>query len=677
MTTTIALLGQPNAGKSTLYNALTGAHQHTGNWPGKTVEQKSGSFQHNGKHYTVIDLPGSYSLAAHSEEEKVTRDVIASDAADLVCLIVDASQLSRSLYMLADYAGIKTPTLLLLNMMDVAEAEGLRVDCATLTERLGIPVLPFVATDRKGYGAFYVLLEKPEKNNWQLRDEKLATFFREEFGPSYDALTALLPSTGIGRCSRGWLACKLIEGDPLAAQTVRKSVDPEIWTAIQNACEATDGGNQRTGSIKFRWIDQLLDNCVHMADAAEPRGLNRFDRLATSPIWGKPLALGAILCGLFLSLIAGAPLMMIGGLLPSLVSVPLTALLEVLQAPPVIVSLLCDGVLSAVSFAFLMCGFVFGTSLVFGLAEDVGYMARIAYVFDHTMQRLGLHGKAIMPFLVSFGCNIGGATGTRVLDTWGQRALTIALSWVVPCSSTWAVVGLIASLFFGFGAIFVILSLFLVAFLHLLLTAKVFARDLLADSDRSGLIMELPPHHRPHWRALFRTVFSRMGEVLTRALKIITCASLFFWALSYTNDGVIENSLIYSIGTAIEPVTMWFGLRWQLFMAWLSSCLGKESCLGVLASLFQSQGIWTAIAQQKSLTIDTASVASGLLATINKAEALAFIYAFFFNMPCLIAFSSAVNETHSWKWMIRVALYYVAVSLLLAATAYHIGLLIF
>ena len=189
--------------------------------------------------------------------------------------------------------------------------------------------------------------------------------------------------------------------------------------------------------------------------------------------------------------------------------------------------------------------------------------------------------------------------------------------------------------------------------------------------------MELPPYHKPRWGNLFRYVFSRMGEVLKRAIKIITCVSIIFWALSYTPDGVIENSIIYKIGTAIEPVTMWFGLRWQTFMAWLASGFGKESCLGVLSALFNSEGIWNAIANQKSLVVDTAAVGSGLLATITKPEALAFIYAFFFNMPCMIAFSSAVNETHSWKWMIKIALYYIAVSLILATIVYHIGLLIF
>ena len=673
-TCTIALLGQPNAGKSTLFNGLTGSHQHVGNWPGKTVEQKEGYFKRDNISYTVVDLPGSYSLSANSEEEIVTRDYIAGGDADIVCILADASQLERSLFMLADYIGIHLPAILLLNMMDVAVSQGKEIDCPALEQRLGIPVIPFVAANRKEYSTFFSLLKRGDRKNWLLKEESLRSLYRDEFGDSYQELLDLVPSRGIRSFSPDWLAAKLIEQDPVVYKTVRETVSEAELKRMDHVVHSIKDGCLHTADCKFRWIDSLLKN--HIREEAKQPRMGRFDKIATSRTWGKPLAIILILIGLFLSMIVGAPLMLVGGLIPS-IGTPIAGLLTSMGAPHFLISLLCDGIISAVGFAFLMCGFVFGTSFVFGFAEEVGYMARISYVFDNTMQKLGLHGKAIMPFLVSFGCNIGGATGTRVLETWGQKAATIALSWVVPCSSTWAVVGLVSSLFFGFNAVFVVLSLFLVAFIHLIVTAKIFGPRLLKDSDRTGLIMELPPYHKPRWGNLFRFVLERMGEVLKRALKIITGVSIIFWALSYTPDGIIANSIIYKIGTAIEPVTMFFGLRWQTFMAWFSSGFGKESSLGVLSALFSSQGIWTAIANQKSLTVDTLSVGNSLLATITKPEALAFIYAFFFNMPCVIAFSSAVNETHSWKWMLRIAAYYVTVSLLLAGLVYHIALVIF
>ena len=443
---TIALLGQPNAGKSTLFNGLTGARQHVGNWPGKTVEQKEGYFKKDGVSYTVVDLPGSYSLSANSDEEIVTRDYIASGKADVVCILVDASQLERSLFMLADYTGIHVPAILLLNMMDVAKAQGKEVNCTALEKELGIPVLPFVAANRKEYSSLYAVLQRTDRKNWILQDSRLQSLYEKEFGETWRQLSMLLPEQGIGVYSAGWLTAKLIEQDPVAHGIVQQSVAPEQLQEIDALCGSIKDGSLHTGDCKFQWIDSILSGNVS-SKSSRPK-MSRFDKIATSKIWGKPLALIFILVGLFLSLIVGAPLMMVGGMIPSLIGTPLAGLLNTIGTPHFLVSLLCDGVISAIGFAFLMSGFVFGTSLVFGFAEEVGYMARISYVFDNTMQKLGLHGKAIMPFLVSFGCNIGGATGTRVLDTWGQKAATIALSWVVPCSSTWAVIGLVSSLFF-------------------------------------------------------------------------------------------------------------------------------------------------------------------------------------------------------------------------------------
>jgi ferrous iron transport protein B len=329
----------------------------------------------------------------------------------------------------------------------------------------------------------------------------------------------------------------------------------------------------------------------------------------------------------------------------------------------------------------MMASFVFGISLVFGFLEEVGYMARISYVFDHTMSKFGLQGKSAMPFLVSFGCNIGGVSGTRVIDSWGQRVMTIAHSWVVPCGATWAVIGLVSSVFFGSNAVFVIMSLFAVAFLHMFITSKIFSRSLIKESDRNGLIMELPPYHRPKYKNLFRFVLNRLGDVLQRALKVIVLVSVVFWALSYSADGNVANSIIYKIGTFIEPVTMWFGLRWQTFMAFLASAMGKEAALGVLASLVtlgsDATGIWGVIADAKSTTVDTATLGSALFSTISKAEALAFIYAFFFNFPCLMAVGATLHETHSLKWTLRIVAYYMIVALLMSTIAYHVGMFIF
>lgn len=669
---TIALLGQPNSGKSTLFNALTGARQHVGNWPGKTVEKKEGVFTHGGTEYEVVDLPGTYSLVANSDEEVVTRDYIEHGNASLVCILADASQLERSLFMLTDYAGIRVPAVLLLNLMDVAKEQGKTIDCEAISKRLGIPVVPFVAADKAYYKDFYALLENKKKNQWLIQETELKHFLQEKMGFVYEQAVEFLPEGGISVYSTNWILMKLLEKDERVIEMVQHEISPSRMDQLNGICTTVEHGSLVTGDCKYQWIDSLLkENATGNKTIPRRSG---FDRIATSKRWGKPLAILIVLVGLMLSMVVAMPIMGLGTAMKSL-STPLSGLLLKANVAPLLISLMCDGLVTAIAFAVMMSGFVFGISFVFGLMEEVGYMARISYVFDSTMQKLGLQGKAIMPFLVSFGCNIGGGAGTRVLDSWGQRMLTIALSWVVPCGSTWAVVGLMSTLFFGKGAALVVVSLFLVAVLHMIITSKIYGKALLKDSDKSGLLMELPPYHKPKWGSLFKYVWNRMIDVLKRALGLITLVSLVFCLLSFTPSGNIEGSLIYKIGCFIEPVTMFFGLRWQTFMAWASSWMGKEASLGVLSALFRNAGVWTGIAQNSA--VDTAVLGSTLVSTITKPEALAFTYAFFFNMPCLMALSSAAQETHSLKWVMRIALYYIGTSLVLAGIVYHIGLLIF
>jgi ferrous iron transport protein B len=676
--TTIALLGQPNSGKSTLFNGLTGSRQHVGNWPGKTVEKKEGAFNYNGISYAVVDLPGTYSLSANSEEEVVTRDYIASNKADLICILADASQLERSLFMLADYAGINKPVVLLLNMMDVAIQQGKTIDSQAISKKLGIPVIPITASNRKGYDEFYKNIEVSQKSHSILKGKELADIFLEIIGEPFKQLLELLPKDGVAAFSSSWLAAKLLEQDNHAMQLVKSKVDAGCWREIETVLSSVKNGNLLTADCKFEWIEILLKNSVKKPANKQGR-MNRFDRIATSRIWGKPIAVGIIILGLILSMVIAIPIMGVFQNISQIAIVQLSTALVDVGVPKVIISLLCYGVLTAVTFALMMVSFVFGISLVFGFIEEIGYMARISYVFDSTMSKLGLQGKAIMPFLVSFGCNIGGVSGSRVIDSWGQRVTTIALSWVVPCAATWSVVGLVSTVFFGSHAFLVVLSLFVVASLHMAITSRLFGRHLIKESDKTGLIMELPPYHKPQYRNLFRFVFMRMGDVLKRALKTIIFVAVIFWALSYTSDGNVENSVIYKIGTIIEPVTMWFGLRWQTFMAFLAAAMGKEAALGVLAALFNSQGqtagIWDVISKQAA--VSTSGLGNAMLTGISKAEALAFIYAFFFNVPCLMAVATTLQETHSIKWTLRIAGYYIGVALLMSAIAYHVGTLIF
>ncbi|MCR5268672.1 MAG: ferrous iron transport protein B [Lachnospiraceae bacterium] len=667
--TVIALLGQPNSGKSTLFNALTGMRQHVGNWPGKTVEKKEGSFTHNGNGYLVADLPGTYSLSANSDEEIITRDYIASGKAEVVCILADSSQLERSLYMLADYAGITVPCFLVLNMSDVAAEQGKSIDAKSLEEKLGIPVVLFSAPDTKDYDGFYAALERAVKGKTVLNPEALEVRFAEL--ETYDRIKELVPDNVIPGYSKTWLAAKAVEGDAPVIAKIKAALNASDKSAFEAALATVDKGVVETGERKFAWIDDLLSDTAKSKKTKV--SLGKFDRLITHHVWGKLVVVLIIVFGLIASFIPALPFMGIGQLI-GYIPDPLNEALLSAGCPAFIASILCDVLIRSASFVVQMLGFVFGVTLVFGMLEEIGIMARISYVFDNTMAKFGLQGKSVMPFLISFGCTMGGAAGTRVIDNWGQKVLTIALAWAVPCGAAWAVIPMLSTIFFGAWMPVIIVVILIVLILHMWLTAKVFGRSLVKTEDRYGMIMDLPPYHKPKWGALFRYVFGRTKDTFIRALKVVVIVALAFWLLSFTPTGDITASVLYKVGQFIEPVTKIFGMGWQTFMAFIASSLGKEGALGVLSTIYTGTG-----------TISVGSVVGGaaaeninelLVANIAKPEALALIFAMTFNMPCIVALAATYQETHSVKWTARIALYYTGVALLLAGIAYYIGLLI-
>ena len=596
----IALLGQPNSGKSTLFNALTGSHQHVGNWPGKTVERCEGSYKYQGETISVVDLPGSYSLTADSEEERITRDFITQGDADLILVMADSSQLSRSLYMLADFSKLNAPAVLVLNMEDVARAQGKQVDVALLEERLGIPVISFVAADLKRY-------------------DKLK-----------DILHNALPSA------------------------------PKLKT------EPCKDGQE------FSWIAEILSGAVKATQ--KPYALSRFDRMATGRISGKILACAAMLLAFACSMIVAMPLMGIGAMVPQIFTPLLQNAMDALHVHSFLASIISVLIPNTVYFAFSMAGFVFGVNFVFVFLEDIGYIARVAYVFDGLMSKLGVQGKSICPMIMGFGCTIGGAAGARVIDNYGQRLLTIALTWAVPCAAIWSVIPVLATYFFGSGAILVVLGILAYMMLMIFIISKVFGKKLSPAETRTGLIMELPPYHKPHWKNILYTAWIRAFDIFKRALKTIFLISLIVYLLTFSLSGNVEDSLLYHIGTFIEPVTRFFGMGWQTFMAFIASAFAKEAVLGVLNAVFAGQGsLLSGTFQAKSFGVDSSMLAMVMPTVISKAEALAFLFAVSFNVPCVMALSTTYRETHSIKWTVRLALFFTGSALVLSCIIYHVA----
>lgn len=606
-TPVIALLGQPNSGKSTIFNMITGSHQHVGNWPGKTVDQKEGEFRWNGQRMILADLPGSYSLSAGSDEEIITENYITSGNADLVLVMADASQLKRSLYMLADFIGTNVPAVLVLNMMDVASSQGITVNTKLLSQKLGIPVVPMSAIRKKDYPALYETIEK-----------------------------------------------SLIQ-KPMITGSSLSSADE-----------------------KMKYIDSLLEDVLTTSKTADS-AFTKFDHLALSPVKGKLLAFGIIL-GIFLLA------MMFAGVVSGIASAILTpasqglkSLMESVRVSPLLISLICDVLVNVLYFALMMASFVLGITLGFNLMEETGYLARISFLFDNTMSKVGLQGKTIMPFFMGLGCTIAGTTGTRVVDNWGQRVLAIAMSWAVPCAATLSVVPTIAIALFGStGGFLVIVSIFLFMFLMMWVVYRVFGNSLSPREERVGLIMELPPYHKPDFRNILYVTFQRTLDIFLRALRVISIVSIVFFVLTYGTGGDPTNSILYRIGVVIEPVTLFFGLKWQAFLAFCASAISKESLLGVLNTLYGSGGNLVSSTFGAKVTGGAgAGISEILSANFTKAEGLAFIFAISFNMPCISALAATSRETHSVKWTAKIGVFYTVAALLISCAVYHIGLLFF
>ncbi|MBE5826634.1 MAG: ferrous iron transporter B [Butyrivibrio sp.] len=607
----IALLGQPNSGKSTVFNQLTGSRQHVGNWPGKTVEKKEGTYSYNNVKYTLVDLPGSYGLSGNSDEEVITEKYIKGGAADLVCVLIDASQLERSMYMLADFAQMDVPAIVILNMMDVATGQGKSIDHRLLSERLGIPVLPFTAADGKGFDSLKQLIEK------------------ELESPH-----------------------KMTSAPDVSSKTQMNSVE----------------------KAKYEWVDRILSGVTTIPDGGYR--LSKFDNIILKPFWGKIVTVGVILVGFLAAMMIMAPFMSVASMLPGALGKPIANFLTGLRVHPWLVSVFSLLIPNTFYFCISMASFVFGVNIVFGFLEEIGFLARAAYQFDGALSKLGLQGKAVAPILMGMGCTIGGASGTRVMDNWGQKMLTMMVVWAVPCASIWSVIPVISGMFFpAWGTALVCLGIVAYIFVLMFIVSKIFGNKLVPEESRSGMIMELPPYHKAHWKYIIKEAWIKSFDMFKRALKTVTLVSIIFWVFSFSPSGNVESSLLYKVGTFIEPVTRFFGMGWRTFMAFISAAFAKEAVLGTLNAVFAGQSNIADVAFNAGTgSVDTGVLSQIMAQTISGAEALAFMFATTFSVPCLMALSTTYKESHSLKWTAKTAGFYVGAALVLSCIVYHVSL---
>ncbi|MGD0036466.1 MAG: ferrous iron transport protein B [Bacteroidota bacterium] len=650
----VALAGQPNAGKSTLFNSLTGLTQHVGNWPGKTIEKKSGIYQHGNITLQVVDLPGTYSLTANSLEERIARDYILIEQPDVVVDIVDASALERNLYLLSELLALPTPVVLGLNMMDVAEQHGMRIEPHVLEAALGLPVVPLVATRNQG------IQELIQAVKQVARQKQSYSPHRPEIRLDHKAVLAQLRQIIADKTPApyppDWVALKLLEGDEQITQIVRESLGNIDWTQVHEILKAHEDAVLAIAGGRYEWIERMVRAAVTRPRAGQITVTERVDRIATHPICGFVLLLGIL--GLIFGFTFGVGVPLQRWMNEDLIQAGAAALyMKLSSAPWWLTGLLTDGIITGAGmvFTFLPILLIFFTAL--GFLEDIGYMARAAYVMDRYMHWMGLHGKSFLPLCLGCGCNVPGVLCTRIIDSSRARLLTILLMPLVPCTARLTILAVLAPLFFGSAAVWVSIG---IIGLNLLLLAGIgFAlHELVLGGEHVAFIMEMPLYHLPNIRTIGLSVWQRTLEFLKKAGGIIVGASIVIWLFSVLPEGNLEMSYLANVGRFLTPVGAWMGLDWHMIVALLSSVVAKENTIVTLGILYHRIGLNT------------------LGTIITPAAAIAFLIIQMTFIPCVATITAIRQETRSWRWTAFIVILLLAISLVTGVAVYQIGRLL-
>jgi ferrous iron transport protein B len=600
----LGIAGNPNSGKTTLFNALTGLSQHTGNWPGVTVEKKSGAWETEDFSAEVVDLPGFYGLTAHSLDERVARDFILNEKPDLVVVVADASILDRGLYLFAQLQELGVPLVLALNMMDTALDKGVEIDLGALAKILRSPVVPLVASRREGLQA----LEGAVVRAVQAGAGGLKISYGADVEPLVEKVVESLDEWDWPGVPLRWVALKVLEEDPKILERIDRTVEgrPRRFSYAEQALKLC-------ALLGYRDMPEILAErrygYVHglTAEVVKEYSLrqkidwsNRLDALLTHRWLGLPIFLGIIYLAFQLVFTLGNPAsdLLRKGVAWAGHQIQAAALFWAL--PGWTASLLADGIVSGVGSVLVFLPNIMLLFFFIALLEDSGYMARAAFLVDRVMHGMGLHGKSFLPMVLGFGCNVPAILGTRILDSRSDRLLTILVIPFMSCSARLPVYTLFAGIFFRKHQGLVVFSLYLVGVLLAFVSARLLQRFVLRG-DPSPLIMELPPYHRPSLRGAAFHMWMRGRLFVRKAGTVIFAGVVIIWGLGNLPPGVpygSPESFIGRIGTWVAPVLAPAGFGfYQAAVALLFGIFAKEIVVGTLAALYAPAPVDQALQQ--------------------------------------------------------------------------------
>ena len=667
----VALAGNPNCGKTTLFNALTGSNQYVGNWPGVTVEKKEGTARLGDREITVVDLPGIYSLSPYSMEEIVARDFIIGEGPDAVIDIVDATNLERNLYLTVQLLELERPLVLALNFMDEVKARGDQIDVERLSKELGVPVVPITAKTGEGLDELLQVAHRQMHLGVTYEPDDLYDDFTHDIHHRMGELihdyayAANLPAH--------WASIKLLEGDGIVAKALNLPADVQNkLDAIIAEYEASSAlGDRETlvADSRYRYIERVVHASVVKGKGSEgPTLTEKIDRIVT----GKYTALPLFLCAMLVMFVItfgpfGSWLQDGVSALIDLFSGWLEGTLTAMGAPDVVISLACDGIISGVGGVLSFLPQIALLFFFLSFLEDSGYMSRAAFIMDRLLRRFGLSGKAFIPMLMGFGCSVPAIMGARTMENEKDRRMTILLIPFMSCSAKLPVYGLLSAAFFGPWAGLVVFGLYVIGMVVGILSGILFKHTLFAG-EPAPFVLELPPYRFPSMENIATHVWQKVKGFLVKAGTLILAMSVVLWLLQSFDFSLhmvddAANSMLGTLGALIAPVfaPLGFGF-WQAAVALLTGFIAKEM---VVSSLSMFYGF--------SLTAAGTAVAAAMtgFTPLSAFSMLVFILLY---VPCVAATSTMAKELGSAKWTVFSVCWQIGVAYVVSLLVHTVGL---
>lgn len=660
----IGLAGNPNVGKTTLFNNLTGLHQHVGNWPGKTVEQAVGHFEENNTRFDVIDLPGNYALSAHSIEEIVSRDFIVDEDSDAIINIVDAANLERNLYLTVQMMELNANMGIALNMNKLARKAGIDVDSDKLSELLGIPVVQIEANSDIGHNDLIKMITDLKEHPVESKNKLVyGSEIKEHLSDLVDLISK---DKNLLDVSAYWTAIKLLENDDIVMDKVEQSsMSNPIFLEVRKVKDHLKdiygvSAEEVIANARYAFIDGLMRECVSLPKNPKPTMTEKIDRIVTNRVLGIPIFLIIMYIVFQVTFTGGAPFQDLldqgVGMLGDAVGAAL--------GDNIVSSLVVDGIIEGVGSVLSFLPQIILLYLLLSILEDSGYLARAAFVMDKVMHKvLGLHGKAFIPMILGFGCGIPGIMATRTLEHEEDRLIAMLCVPFMSCTARLPVYLLFVGLFFAPSQqANVIFSLYVLGVVVAIIVAAIL-KKIFFKGVSTPFVMELPTYKIPTVRGVLMHTGEKSWHFVRKAGTIILAAAIIVWLLSYFPAGVeygSEASLIGQIGTFIAPIFAPLGFgTWQAASSLIFGMVAKEVIVATLTSVFASF---------------PGGANAGIISVFSPLTAYTFLVFVLLYIPCFAAVGTIKQESNSWKWTGIMCVTCFVTAYIVAFIVFHLGL---